>query len=369
MSILFSPLDLGPVRAPNRIAIAPMCQYSANDGCASDWHLQQVMNYAMSGAGVVTLEATGVTREGRISHGCLGLYSDECEYALARVLQAARAVAMPDTKFSIQLGHAGRKGSTHKNWDGGGSLLTHESAWRTCAPSSLPYAANWHVPAAMDEAEIERTIDAFGRAAARAARIGFDMVELHAAHGYLIHQFHSPISNKRTDAWGGDPQGRLRFPLAVAEAVRAATPTHMAVGARITGTDYIEGGLTVEDAVDMARGFKTRGLDYVCVSSGNIIAGGRPASGPGFNVPNAAKVRAEAGIVTRTAGFIADAHQAEAIVSEGGVDQVALARAFLDDPRWGWHAAEKLGVTLPLPKQYNRVAPKAWPGVKIARPS
>ena len=367
MSVLFSPLDIGPVRAPNRLAIAPMCQYSANDGCARDWHLQQVMSYAMSGAGVVTLEATGVLREGRISLGCLGLYSDECEYALARVMQAARAVALPDTKFSIQLCHAGRKGSTHKNWDGGAPLQTHESAWRTCAPSAMPFGDNWPTPEEMSEDDIKRTIAAFAQAAARAARIGFDMVELHAAHGYLIHQFHSPVSNKRTDAWGGDASKRLRFAYAVAEAVRAATPAHMALGARITGTDYLEDGLTADDAVEMARGFKARGLDYVCVSSGNIINGGRPASGPGFNVPNAAKVRAEAGIVTRTAGFIADARQAEEIVAERGVDQVALARAFLDDPRWGWHAAEKLGVSLQLPKQFNRVTPKSWPGVKIAR--
>ena len=369
MSVLFSPLDIGPVRAPNRIAISPMCQYSANDGCASDWHLHQVMSYAMSGAGVVALEATAVLREGRISHGCLGLYSDANEYALARVLQAARSVAMPDTRFAIQLCHAGRKGSTHKNWDGGGALQAHESPWRTCAPSALPYADNWHVPEEMSEEEIELTIAAYGQAAARAARIGVDMVELHAAHGYLIHQFHSPISNKRTDGWGGDPQKRLRFALAAAEAVRAAAPAHMGLGARITSTDYIEGGLTVKDGVEMASAFKARGFDYVCVSSGNILAGGRPASGPGFNVPNAARVRAETGMVARTTGFIADAKQAEEIVAERGVDQVALGRAFLDDPRWGWHAAEKLGVTLQLPKQFNRVAPKVWPAIKLARPA
>ena len=191
----------------------------------------------MSGAGLAVMEATAVTREGRISLGCLGLYSDECEYALARAMQAARAVAMPGTKFAIQLGHAGRKGSTHKNWDGGAPLLAHESAWRTCAPSALPFGDNWHVPEEMSEDDIQRTIAAFALAAARAARIGFDMVELHAAHGYLIHQFHSPISNKRTDGWGGDVQKRLRFALAAAEAVRAAAPAHMGRGARITSTD------------------------------------------------------------------------------------------------------------------------------------
>ena len=368
MSVLFSPLEIGPVQVPNRIAIAPMCQYSANDGCATDWHLQLVMNYAMSGAATVILEATAVTREGRISHGCLGLNSDACEYALARVLAAARAVAMPGTRFGIQICHAGRKGSTLRNWEGGGPLTRETSAWRTVAPSALPYADSWPVPEALSECEIEALIKAYGEATARAARIGFDMVELHAAHGYLVHQFHSPVSNTRTDAWGGTSEKRLRFPFAVAEAMRAAAPERMALGARITGTDYIEGALTVDDAVHLADAFKMRGFHYACVSSGNIIAGGRPASGPGFNVPNAARVRSETGIVVRTAGLIAEARQAEDIVANRGVDQIAIARGMLDDPRWGWHAAEKLGVKLQLPPQYNRVGAGVWPGAKIARP-
>ena len=367
-AVLFTPLDIGPVQAPNRIAIAPMCQYSANDGCASDWHLQLAMNYGMSGAGTVILEATGVTREGRISHGCLGLYSDANEYALKRVLDAARAVALPGTKFGIQIGHAGRKASTHVNWHGSGPLGPKDSPWRTVAPSPLPYADNWHIPAELDDEEIERIIAAFAESAKRAARIGFDIVEVHAAHGYLVHEFHSPVSNKRTDKWGGSPEGRLRFPLAVADAVRAALPDTIALGARITGTDYLDGALTVEDAVVISRELKARRYDYVCVSSGNIILGGRPASGVGFNVPNAAKVRSEAGIVVRTAGLIAEARQAEEIVAERGVDQIAIARAQLDDPRWGWHAAEKLGVKLELPPQFRRVTTGQWPGLKLVRP-
>ncbi len=368
-SVLFSPLEIGPVTVPNRIAIAPMCQYSANDGCATDWHLQLVMNYAMSGAGTVILEATGVTREGRISHGCLGLYSDACEYALGRVLQAARAVALPGVKFGIQLAHAGRKASTHVNWMGGGPLGPHESAWRSIAPSPIPYGENWHTPAEMDEREIDATINAFARAAKRAVRLGFDIIEIHAAHGYLIHEFHSPISNKRTDDWGGDAGRRLRFPLAVADAVRAETPAHVALGARITGTDYLEAGLTVEDAGRIATEFRKREFGYVCVSSGNVVAGGRPASGVAFNVPNAARVRREAGIVTRTAGLIAEAHQAEDIVATRGVDQIAIARAQIDDPRWGWHAAEKLGHKLELPPQARRVSVGSWPGAKLVRPA
>jgi len=367
-SVLFSPLDIGPVRVPNRIAIAPMCQYSANDGCATDWHLQLAMNYAMSGAGTVILEATGVTREGRISHGCLGLYSDACEYALARVLHAARAVAMPGVKFGIQLAHAGRKASTHVNWMGSGPLRERESPWRAIAPSPIPYGDNWPAPAEMDEDEIKAVVDAFAMAARRAARLGFDIIEVHAAHGYLIHEFHSPVSNKRTDAWGGDAQRRLRFPLAVADAARAETPSHVALGARITGTDYLEDGLKVEDAVRIAAEFKTRGFGYVCVSSGNIVLGGRPASGVAFNVPNAARVRREAGIVTRTAGLIAEPAQAEEIVASRGVDQIAIARAQIDDPRWGWHAAEKLGHKLELPPQMRRVSLGQWPGAKLVRP-
>ena len=368
MSVLFSPLDIGPVRVPNRIAIAPMCQYSANDGCASDWHLYALMNYAMSGAGTVTLEATGVTRDGRISHGCLGLYSDECEYALTRALAAARAVAMPGTKFGIQLCHSGRKGSTQRNWEGSGPLTSETGAWRTRAPSALPYSEKWPVPDELSEAEIEQIIKAFGEATARAARIGFDMVEVHAAHGYLIHQFHSPVSNTRNDAWGGSPEKRLRFALAVADAVSAAAPASMVLGARVTGTDYIEGALTVDDAIQLGNAIKARGFHYICVSSGNIVAGGRPASGPGFNVPNAARVRRETGLVVRTAGLIAEAHQAEEIVANRGVDQIAIARAVLDDPHWGWHAAEKLGVKLKLPVHYNRVASGQWPGAKLVRP-
>ena len=368
MSVLFSPLEIGPITVPNRIAIAPMCQYSANDGCATDWHLQLVMNYGMSGAATVILEATGVTREGRISHGCLGLYSDACEYALGRVLHAARAVALPGTKFGIQLAHAGRKASTHVNWMGSGPLGAGESPWRTVAPSAIPYGPDWHTPAAMEDDEIEATVAAFAQAAKRAVRLGFDIIEIHAAHGYLMHEFHSPVSNKRTDKWGGDAERRLRFPLAVAEAARAEIPKHIATGARLTGTDYLDDGLTVDDAVRFASELKKRGYDFVCVSSGNIVLGGRPASGVGFNVPNAAKVRKEAGIVTRTAGLIAEPRQAEEIVATRGVDQIAIARAQIDDPRWGWRAAEKLGVKLQLPPQMRRVTTGQWPGLKLVRP-
>jgi 2,4-dienoyl-CoA reductase-like NADH-dependent reductase (Old Yellow Enzyme family) len=369
MSVLFSPLDIGPVRVPNRIAIGPMCQYSANDGCASDWHMQMLMNYGMSGAGAAVMEATAVTREGRISLGCLGLYSDANEYALSRVVQAARSVALPGVKFGVQICHAGRKGSSHPNWLGGGPLGKHESGWQTLSSSALRFQDNWPAPSEMTDGEINATIEAYASAAKRAVRAGMDIIELHAAHGYLIHQFHSPVCNTRTDAWGGTPEKRLRFPLAVAEAVRAATADHVALGARITGTDYIDGALTIEDGVHFAKELKKRGFSYVCVSSGNIVAGGRPATTVGFNVPNAGRVRQDAGIVVRTGGLIAEPRQAEEIVATKGVDQIAIARAVLDDPRWGWRAAEKLGVKIEVPKQYSRVAIGSWPGAKLVRPT
>jgi 2,4-dienoyl-CoA reductase-like NADH-dependent reductase (Old Yellow Enzyme family) len=364
---LFTPLALGPISVPNRIAVSPMCQYSANDGAASDWHLQHLMTFAMSGAGLVCLEATGVERHGRISPKCLGLYSDACEYALGRALAAARSVALPGTKFALQLAHAGRKGSVHVAWERGKPLTLAEDAWQTVAPSAIPVGEGSPMPTALDEAGIERIIAAFAESTRRAARVGFDAIEMHAAHGYLVHEFHSPISNKRNDAWGGDAERRLRFPLKVAEAMRAVTPAHVALGARITGTDFLDGGLTVEDAAVLANHLKDRGFDYVCVSSGNIITGGRPASEPGFNVENAAYVKKATGMAVRTTGFIVTPKQAEEIVAERGVDQVAIARAFLDDPRWGWHAAEQLGATIPFPPQYARSAPAAWPGAKMAR--
>jgi len=365
---LFTPLRIGPIETPNRIAISPMCQYSADDGTASDWHIQHVTRFAMSGAGLAVMEATGVEPEGRISPGCLGLYSEANEQALKRVLEIARTYALPGFRIGIQLCHAGRKGSTPLSWDRSSPWLPIErGGWTTLGPSAISFQDGVPPPREMTGDDIARVIAAFGAGAARAVRAGFDVVELHAAHGYLIHQFHSPLSNKRTDEWGGDPERRLRFPLAAAEAVRANTPSHVALGARITSSDFDEAGLTVDDAVRLAGELKQRGFDYVCVSSGNIVAGGRPATEPGFNIARAARVRRETGIVTRTVGHIAGPRQAEEAISSGSVDQVALGRAFLDDPNWGWHAAEVLGVDLPLPPQYMRVKPGLWPGAKDSR--
>ena len=246
-------------------------------------------------------------------------------------------------------------------------LTAEKGAWQTLAPSAIASGEGQPMPREMSGQDIKDVIRAFADSSRRAARIGFDVIEMHAAHGYLLHQFHSPLSNKRTDEWGGDAEGRLRFPLAVAEAMREATPKNVALGARITSTDFVDGGLTVDDAVRFARELKARGFDYVCVSSGNIVAGGRPASGPGFNIERAAKVKAESGMVTRTVGFIAGPQMAEEAVSSGAVDQVALARAFLDDPNWAIHAAERLGAPIQGSRHFARVGPGAWPAASVSR--
>ncbi|MGL4287163.1 MAG: NADH:flavin oxidoreductase/NADH oxidase [Phreatobacter sp.] len=367
MSLLFSPLDLGPVRVPNRIVVAPMCQYSADDGCASDWHLQHLMTLAMSGAGLVVLEVAAVERQGRITHGCLGLYSDANEASLARALAAARRVALPGTRFGIQIGHAGRKGSAQRPWEGGHALAPDADPWNVLAASAIPFDEGWHTPRAFDAEDVARITHAFVSAAGRAARIGFDVVELHMAHGYLMHNVMSPISNQRDDGFGGKRANRFSWPLALAGAVRAALPEAVALGARITGQDWAEDGLQVEDAVALAADLRAAGLVYACVSSGGVTPRIRVAVSPGYQVPFAKAVKAGSGITTRAVGLIARAEQAEEILQSGAADQVALARAILDDPRWGWHAAETLGASLSLPPQYARAAAKLWPGAALAR--
>ncbi len=361
MSVLFSAFRCGPLELPNRIAVSPMCQYSADDGCAGDWHLQHVMTLAMSGAGLVILEATAVERAGRITHGDLGLYSDANERSLARVLASAREVAPHGTKFGIQLSHAGRKASTERPWEGGRALGAAHDPWQTVAPSATPFADGWHVPEELDEAGIERIRTAFVDAAERAVRLGFDVIELHLAHGYLLHQFHSPLTNDRQDAWGGDAERRRAYPLAVARAVRQAVPAEILVSARITGSDWLSEGLSPDDAVAMAAALKGEGIDMVCVTSGGVATAPIKV-GPGYQVPFAEQVRHRAGIATQVVGMISSAAQAESIIAEGKADLVAIGRAFLDDPRWAWQAAKQLGASVDVPPQYQRAAAPYWQG-------
>ena len=359
-SALFQPIRLADVECANRIVVAPMCQYSADDGCANDWHMTHLGTLANSGAGLVVVEATAVERLGRITHGCLGLYSDANEAALARVVAHCRRVGA--ARLGIQIGHAGRKGSSQRPWEGGRGLPAGDDPWDIVAPSPLPFGASWSTPREMTAEDLARVRDAFVAAARRAVRIGFDAVELHMAHGYLLHAFLSPVSNRRTDAYGGSAEARMRFPLEVAAAVRDVVPRSTAFGARITGFDWADGGIATGDAVALAAGLKAAGLDYVCVSSGGVTADNRVVVGPGYQVPFAEQVKREAGILTRAVGLIATPQQAEAVIAEGRADMVALGRAFLDHPHWAWHAAHVLGAETARPPQYLRAAPKLWPG-------
>src|SRR5688572_12651822 len=357
-SALFSPIRLAGLELSNRLVVSPMCQYSAENGNATDWHLMHLGMLANSGAALVVVEATAVEPIGRITHGCLGLWSDENEAAFSRVLKSVRRAGT--AKLGIQLAHAARKASAHLPWQGGLSLKESENPWPTIAASPLPFGQNWHVPATVSEADMGRITEGFVAAAKRALRVGFDEIELHMAHGYLFHGFMSPISNTRTDAYGGSLANRLKFPLAVTRAVRAAVPRNVPLGARITGSDWREGGLTADDAVAIAKALKAEGLDFIDVSSGGVTYDTRNPSEPGYNVPIAERIKREAGIATRVVGLVYQPEHAEAIVRDGKADMVAMARAFLDDPHWGWRAAKALGADIPRPPQYLRAGPKLW---------
>lgn len=363
-SKLFSPFKIGKLELSNRITVSAMCQYSAVNGCMTDWHQMHLGNLSLSGASLFMIEATGVTPDARISHGCVGLYSDESEAALARVLQFVRGIS--PIKVGIQLGHAGRKGSAFRPWEGQGALSPDKGAWQTVAPSAIALAPGWPVPAALDRTAMDALKQAFVASVRRAARIGLDIIEFHSTHGYLISEFLSPLANKRSDEYGGSLENRMRYPLELFTAMRAVWPAERPLGAKITGSDFAEGGITPEEAVIYARALKERGCDYVTVSGGGTILDAKVPLGPGYQVPFAEKVKRETGIVTGTVGLISDPHQAEQILAEGKADFVALARAMLFDPRWGCHAAITLGDEARYAPQYSRAQPKFWPpGAKL----
>jgi 2,4-dienoyl-CoA reductase-like NADH-dependent reductase (Old Yellow Enzyme family) len=359
---LFTPIQIGGVTLPNRVVVSPMCQYSADDGCMSDWHLVHLGGFACSGAGLFVVEKTNVTREGRITHGCTGLYSDHNETAMARAVQVYRSITK--NPIGIQIGHAGRKGSAHAPWQGGKALGPHESPWQTVAPSPIPFGEGWHTPKELEVSEIKALVHSYVAAALRAKRIGFDVLELHSAHGYLLHQFLSPLANQRKDEYG---KNRMKFPLEVAHAVREAWPKDRALGIRINATDWVEGGWGPDDALAYARELQRADFDFICVSSGATVPSARIPVAPGYQVAFAERIKNEVGIKVRAVGMIVDPEQAEAIIAEGKADMVAMARAFLDNPRWVWHAAERYGVKLDYPPQYLRSRGDLWPGAKIVR--
>jgi 2,4-dienoyl-CoA reductase-like NADH-dependent reductase (Old Yellow Enzyme family) len=364
MSALFSPVRLAGLELPNRIAVAPMCQYSATNGEASDWHMTHLGMLANSGASLVVVEMTNVGPEGRISPGCLGLYSDACEAALGRVIRHCKSIG--HAHFGIQIAHAGRKASTSRAWEGGKPLSPASGGWEAFGPSPVAFGDGWPVPREMTEADMNRVREAFVSAAQRAVRIGFDAIELHGAHGYLLHQFISPLSNQRKDSYGGSLEARMKFPLEVTRAVRAAIPKSMPLGARVTGSDWLEGGITPDMAAAYAGMFKDAGLNFVDVSSGGLTLEARNPTGYGYNAPLAETVRRATGLVTRTVGLIVTPEQAEGIIASGQADMIALGRTILDDPHWAWHAAKVLGSDVKRPHQYLRAGPTMWPGAPRA---
>jgi 2,4-dienoyl-CoA reductase-like NADH-dependent reductase (Old Yellow Enzyme family) len=359
MSALFSPLEVGGLKLANRIVIAPMCQYSAEDGNMTDWHTIHLGHLALSGAALLTIEATGVTPEGRITYGDTGLWSDESEAAMAEVLASVRRWS--DMPIAIQLAHAGRKASTEKPWLGGHQIAPGDAnGWQTVAPSAVPFAQGENRPAALDRDGLERTRQAFAGAAARAARLGLDAIQVHGAHGYLLHQFLSPLSNRRTDEYGGSLENRMRFPLEVFDAVRGAFPSDRPVSMRLSATDWVEGGWEIAQTIAFSQALEERGCAAIHVSSGGLDPRQKIPVGPNYQVPLARAVKQAVSIPVIAVGMITQFEQAEAIVATGDADAVALARGILYDPRWPWHAAAHLGARVRAPDQYLRSQPRQY---------
>ncbi len=364
---LFTPFRVAGLELRNRIVIAPMCQYSADEGCATDWHVIHLGHLAQSGAALLTIEATAVTPDGRISARDLGLWNDDTERALGRTLESVRRWS--DMPIAIQLAHAGRKASMQVPWEGGAQVPPEAAGgWQTVAPSPVPFADGQHPPIALDRQGLVDIRDAFVAAARRAARLGLDAVQLHGAHGYLLHEFLSPLSNQRDDAYGGSLENRMRFPLEVFEAVREAFPADRPVTMRVSGTDWAPGGWDIDQTIALAHALEARGCSGIHVSSGGLTPAQKIPMGPSYQVPLARAVKAAIAMPVVAVGLITDFDQAEAIIGTGDADLIALARAILYDPRWPWHAAAHFGATVTAPDQYLRSQPSRYRTLLAPRP-
>jgi 2,4-dienoyl-CoA reductase-like NADH-dependent reductase (Old Yellow Enzyme family) len=360
MSALFTPFRVGALELPNRIVIAPMCQYSAVDGCMTDWHVIHLGHLALSGAALLTIEATAVLPEARITYADVGLWNDATEAAIGRTLESIRRWS--DIPIAIQLAHAGRKASTEVPWKGGAQVPPdHPNGWQTFAPSAIPFEAGQQPPVALDRDGLTRVREAFAAAAQRAARLGVDAVQLHCAHGYLLHEFLSPLSNRRDDEYGGSPENRMRFPLEVFDAVRAAFPAGLAVSMRVSGTDWADGGWDIDQTIAFAQALEARGCAAMHVSSGGLTPAQQIPVGPSYQVPLARAVKKATRMPVIAVGLITEFEQAEAIVGTGDADLIALARTILYNPRWPWHAAAHFGAHVKAPDQYLRSQPRQHP--------
>jgi 2,4-dienoyl-CoA reductase-like NADH-dependent reductase (Old Yellow Enzyme family) len=351
MPDLFSSLTVRGVTFRNRIAVSPMCEYSSEDGFANDWHLVHLGSRAVGGAGLVLTEAAAVEPRGRISPADLGIYRDEHIDMLARIV---RFIKEQGAAPGIQLAHAGRKGSTRVPWEGGAAIPESDGGWQTVAPSPIPFRPGEPAPVELTQSEIRAIVEAFAAAARRALAAGFQLVEIHGAHGYLIDEFLSPLSNHRVDDYGGAFDGRIRFALEVAAAVRGAWPDTLPLFMRISAVDWVENGWQIEDSVELARRLGPLGVDLIDCSSGGVVPHAIVQIGPAYQTPFAERIRRETGILTGAVGMITEPHQADAIVRAGQADIILLAREFLRDPYWPLHAAKVLGVAADVPKQYRR---------------
>jgi 2,4-dienoyl-CoA reductase-like NADH-dependent reductase (Old Yellow Enzyme family) len=349
---LFSPLKLRSIELKNRIAVSPMCMYSAVNGVPNDWHMVHLGSRAVGGAGLVIVEATGVRADGRISPGCLGLWNQE---QLEKFKPIVQFIKNQGTVAGIQLAHAGRKASTDIAWKGGKPLTPEQGSWATVAPSALPFGEGWHTPHELTGSEIKQLLKDYLHSTELALKAGFQLIELHMAHGYLMHEFLSPLSNHRTDNYGGSLENRMRFPLEVAKAIRQAWPEELPLIVRISATDWVENGWDLEQSIHFAKELKKIGVDLIDCSSGGNVPKAKIPVGPGYQVPLAEGVRAGAEIATGAVGMITDPHNAEEILQSGKADLILMAREMLRDPYWPLHAAKKLGVDVTWPAQYGRV--------------
>lgn len=349
---LFHEIKIRDLTIPNRVWVSPMCQYSAKDGLIGEWHRVHLGSFATGGAGLVFVEATGVVPEGRISIGCPGIWNDDLAQAFKPIVEFNHSM---DSTIGIQLAHAGRKASTMLPWNDHLVADQSEGGWQTVSASDLPFA-QMPAPKALSTEEIAELVEDFAKAADRAVKVGFDVIEIHAAHGYLLHQFLSPLTNKRTDEYGGNLEGRMRFLLEVAQRVRNTIPIGMPLFVRISATDWVEGGWDIDEAVLLCAELKKIGVDLIDVSSGGLVPDAVIPFGPGYQVHFAEAIREKAGIATSAVGLITDARQAEEIVSSGKADAVMLAREMLRNPRWALAASEELGIKGNWPKQFIRAS-------------
>ncbi len=358
MSKLFSPIALRDVELPGRIAVSPMCQYAADDGVMNDWHLMHLGQLSMGAAQLLFTEATHVSAAGRLSPRCAGLWGDEHEAAMRKVVDFCRTYGT--ATLGIQLAHAGRKASCNTPLDGSAPLTGEQGAWQTLGPSAVGFSPDWHVPQAMDGDDLKRVKQEFVDAAKRADRAGFEVFDLHGGHGYLLNQFFSPLANLRTDEYGGDVHKRIRYPMEVFEAVRGAIPSGKPLGIRISATDWVEGGTTVEDTIVFAKALEEAGCDFIDITTGGVDSRQKIVTAPGYQVEHASAVKKQVAIPIMAVGMITEPRQAEEIIADGHADFVMLARGVMHNPRWAWHAAIELGAEIEYPAQYVRCSPALW---------